>query len=102
MIAFFRDKKSNFYLSVTKVTHSVSFGCEMMVNSFVFVTLPSLLLANKIYNATLQVPFCPMVGSEVYSSEVKKTEVLMENFRRAIGLRIKENKEVYEGEVSSL
>lgn len=47
-----------------------------------------------------QVPFCPMVGSEVYSSEVKKTEVLMENFRRAIGLRIKENKEVYEGEVS--
>lgn len=42
-----------------------------------------------------------MVGSEVYSSEVKKTEVLMENFRRAIGLRIKENKEVYEGEVRS-
>lgn len=40
-----------------------------------------------------------MVGSEVYSSEVKKTEVLMENFRRAIGLRIKETKEVYEGEV---
>jgi len=27
--------------------------------------------------------------------------VLMENFRRAIGLRIKETKEVYEGEVSS-
>ena len=50
----------------------------------------------------LQVPFCPMVGSEVYSSEVKKTEVLMENFRRAIGLRIKENKEVYEGEVTEL
>jgi DNA helicase TIP49 (TBP-interacting protein) len=49
----------------------------------------------------LQVPFCPMVGSEVYSTEVKKTEVLMENFRRAIGLRIKENKEVYEGEVSN-
>ena len=32
-----------------------------------------------------KVPFCPMVGSEVYSSEVKKTEVLMEHFRRAIG-----------------
>ncbi|KAM0002036.1 putative DNA helicase [Helianthus debilis subsp. tardiflorus] len=28
-----------------------------------------------------KVPFCPMVGSEVYSSEVKKTEVLMENFK---------------------
>ncbi|KAJ3037455.1 RuvB-like protein 1 [Rhizophlyctis rosea] len=49
-----------------------------------------------------KVPFCPMVGSEVYSSEVKKTEVLMENFRRAIGLRIKEVKEVYEGEVTEL
>ena len=49
-----------------------------------------------------KVPFCPMVGSEVYSTEVKKTEVLMENFRRAIGLRIKETKEVYEGEVIEL
>lgn len=35
-----------------------------------------------------KVPFCPMVGSEVYSSEIKKTEVLMENFRRAIGKNI--------------
>ncbi|KAK2184872.1 hypothetical protein NP493_249g00021 [Ridgeia piscesae] len=49
-----------------------------------------------------KVPFCPMVGSEVYSTEIKKTEVLMENFRRAIGLRIKETKEVYEGEVIEL
>lgn len=39
-----------------------------------------------------KVPFCPMVGSEVFSSEVKKTEVLMENFRRSIGLKIKETK----------
>ena len=43
-----------------------------------------------------------MVGSEVYSTEIKKTEVLMENFRRAIGLRIKEVKEVYEGEVTEM
>eukprot|EP00939_MAST-03C_sp_MAST-3C-sp1_P002891 g2891.t1 len=49
-----------------------------------------------------KVPFCPMVGSEVYSTEVKKTEILMEHFRRAIGLRIKENKEVYEGQVMEL
>jgi RuvB-like protein 1 (pontin 52) len=48
------------------------------------------------------VPFCPMVGSEVFSSEVKKTEILMEHFRRAIGLRIRESKEVYEGEVVEL
>ena len=33
---------------------------------------------------------------------MKKTEVLMENFRRAIGLRIKETKEAYEGEVTEL
>ncbi|KAF0977395.1 hypothetical protein FDP41_003387 [Naegleria fowleri] len=49
-----------------------------------------------------KVPFCPMVGSEVYSSEVKKTEILMENFRRSIGIRIKEQKEVYEGVVIQL
>ncbi|KAK5196152.1 RuvB ATP-dependent DNA helicase pontin [Exophiala xenobiotica] len=49
-----------------------------------------------------KVPFCPIVGSEVYSTEVKKTEALMENFRRAIGLRVREMKEVYEGEVTEL
>lgn len=43
-----------------------------------------------------------MVGSEVYSSEIKKTEVLMENFRRSIGIRIKEMKEVYEGVVTEI
>lgn len=70
-----------------------------------------------------KVPFRPIVGSEIYSAEVKKTEALMENFRRAIGtcptplpirpcvvdnrafhpgLRVKETKEVYEGEVTDL
>ncbi|KAF1745366.1 hypothetical protein MXB_4141 [Myxobolus squamalis] len=49
-----------------------------------------------------KVPFHPMVASEVYSAEVKKTEILMENFRRAIGIRVKEIKEVYEGEVTEL
>ncbi|KAH9952346.1 TIP49 C-terminus-domain-containing protein, partial [Russula compacta] len=39
-------------------------------------------------------------GSEVYSAEVKKTEVLAEVFRRAIGLRIKETKDVYEESLS--
>ena len=48
------------------------------------------------------IPFCPMTGSEVYSSEVKKTEILMSNFRRAIGIKIKETKEIYEGQVISL
>ncbi|TAQ89158.1 hypothetical protein B7494_g2541 [Chlorociboria aeruginascens] len=49
-----------------------------------------------------KVPFCPIVASEVYSTEVKKTEALMENFRRAIGLKVRETKEVYEGEVTEL
>jgi RuvB-like protein 1 (pontin 52) len=49
-----------------------------------------------------KVPFCPMVGSEVYSNEVKKTTVIMENLRRSIGLRIRIRKEVYEGEVVEL
>ncbi|RAL66060.1 hypothetical protein DID88_005720 [Monilinia fructigena] len=49
-----------------------------------------------------KVPFCPIVASEIYSTEVKKTEALMENFRRAIGLKVRETKEVYEGEVTEL
>lgn len=49
-----------------------------------------------------KVPFCPIVGSEIFSAEVKKTAALMENFRRAIGLRIKETKDIYEGEVTEL
>lgn len=46
-----------------------------------------------------EVPFVPLASSSVYSSEVKKTEVLIEACRRAIGLRVREIKEVYEGEV---
>ena len=46
-----------------------------------------------------RVPFHPMVGTEVYSAEVKKTEVLEEAVRRAIGVKVREIKEVYEGEV---
>ncbi|POI33037.1 hypothetical protein CIB84_003211 [Bambusicola thoracicus] len=72
-----------------------------MLNFFfhLFKTALALAIAQELGS---KVPFCPMVGSEVYSTEIKKTEVLMENFRRAIGLRIKETKEVYEGEVTEL
>lgn len=62
-------------------------------------TAIALAIAQELGN---KVPFCPMVGSEIFSSEIKKTEVLMENFRRSIGLRIRETKEVYEGEVIEL
>ena len=41
-----------------------------------------------------------MAGSEVYSSKVKKTEILLENFRRAIV--VKENKEVWESQLTGI
>lgn len=49
-----------------------------------------------------KVPFCPMVGNEIDSNEVKKTEILMENFRRSIHLKIKDFKEIFEGEITDL
>ncbi len=48
------------------------------------------------------VPFIQLSGSEIYSAERKKTEVLMEAMRKAIGVRIREMRKVYEGEVVEL
>ncbi len=48
------------------------------------------------------VPFIAISGSEIYSSELKKTEVLMQAMRKAIGVRIHEFKRVYEGVVTDL
>jgi len=48
------------------------------------------------------VPFITLSGSEIYSTELKKTEVLMRALRRAIGVRIKDLREVIEGEVKKL
>ncbi|RLE48531.1 MAG: TATA box-binding protein [Candidatus Methanomethylicota archaeon] len=48
------------------------------------------------------VPFIAISGSEIYSSELKKTEVLMQAMRKAIGVRIHEFRKVYEGMVSDL
>lgn len=48
------------------------------------------------------VPFIQMSGSEVYSSERKKTEVLMEAIRKCIGVEIHEMRKVYEGEVTGV
>ncbi|CEH16106.1 -like 2 [Ceraceosorus bombacis] len=44
-------------------------------------------------------PFVSLSASEVFSLEMSKTEALTQAFRRAIGVRIKEEKEVVEGEV---
>ena len=48
------------------------------------------------------VPFISLSGSEIYSTELKKTEILMRAIRRAIGVRIKEIREVIEGEVKKI
>ncbi|KAG5858555.1 TIP49 P-loop domain-containing protein [Encephalitozoon hellem] len=47
-------------------------------------------------------PFTSMSGSEVYSNEIKKTEVLEEALRRSILVRMRELKDVYEGEIVEL
>ncbi len=47
-------------------------------------------------------PFVAISAAEIYSSELKKTEVLMQALRRALGVRIKERRLVYEGMVSEL
>ena len=44
-------------------------------------------------------PFHMISASEVFSLEMSKTEALMQAFRRAIGVRIKEETEIIEGEV---
>ena len=40
-----------------------------------------------------------MAGSEIFSMEMSKTEALTQAFRRSIGVRIKEETEIIEGEV---
>lgn len=47
-------------------------------------------------------PFVAISGSEIYSAEVKKTEVLMRAIRSALGARIREYRRVYEGMVKKL
>lgn len=47
-------------------------------------------------------PFVTMSGSEIYSTERKKTEILMEAVRKALGVRIKEVRKVYEGVVKDI
>ena len=44
-------------------------------------------------------PFTMMGGSEIFSLEMSKTEALTQAFRKSIGIRIKEETEIIEGEV---
>ena len=45
------------------------------------------------------VPFTMIAASEVFSLSMSKTEALTQAFRRSIGVRIKEETEIIEGEV---
>ncbi|KAK3283844.1 RuvB-like 2 [Cymbomonas tetramitiformis] len=46
-----------------------------------------------------ETPFAMMAASEIFSLEMNKTEALTQAFRKAIGVRIKEETEIIEGEV---
>jgi len=46
-----------------------------------------------------ETPLTMMAGSEVFSLEMSKTEALTQALRRSIGVRIKEETEIIEGEV---
>ena len=46
-----------------------------------------------------ETPFTSMSGSEIYSLEMNKTEALSQALRKSIGVRIKEETEIIEGEV---
>jgi RuvB-like protein 2 len=45
------------------------------------------------------VPFTMLASSEIFSLEMSKTEALLQAFRKSIGVRIKEETELIEGEV---
>ena len=48
------------------------------------------------------VPFTMLASSEIFSLEMSKTESLNQAFRKSIGVRIKEESEIIEGEVVEL
>ena len=48
------------------------------------------------------VPFIPIAASEIFSTEIKKTEFLTQALRKAIGLRVHEMRRIYEGKVEEL
>ena len=44
-------------------------------------------------------PFNSIAGSEIFSLEMSKTEALTQAFRQSIGVRIREEADIIEGEV---
>ncbi|QOU21255.1 RuvB-like protein 2 [Brettanomyces bruxellensis] len=50
-------------------------------------------------NLGKDVPFTALAASEVFSKDISKTEALTQAFRKSIGIKIKEETEVIQGEV---
>jgi TBP-interacting protein len=48
------------------------------------------------------VPFVPLAASEIFSTDIRKTEFLTQTLRKAIGARIHEMRKIYEGEVKEI
>merc|ERR1739848_195312 len=49
-----------------------------------------------------ETPFTMLAGSEIFSLEMSKTEALTQAFRKSIGVRIREEAEIIEGEVCEI
>ncbi|KAI9856547.1 MAG: RuvB-like protein 2 [Vezdaea acicularis] len=49
-----------------------------------------------------ETPFTMLASSEIFSMEMSKTEALTQAFRKSIGVRIKEESELIEGEVTEI
>lgn len=62
-------------------------------------TALAMAIAKEIHSTA---PFTVISSTQVYSSEVKKTEILNEAFRKSIQVVLKEEKQIYEGEVTEL
>ncbi|MGC9105704.1 MAG: RuvB-like helicase [Thermoprotei archaeon] len=56
-------------------------------------------IARELGNDT---PFTVLNGSEIYSTELKKTEILMQAVRKSIGVRIRQTRPVYQGVVKDM
>lgn len=48
------------------------------------------------------VPFVHLTASEIFSTDIRKTEFLTQTLRKAIGARIHEFRKIYEGEVKEI
>ncbi|KAF8883117.1 TIP49 C-terminus-domain-containing protein [Infundibulicybe gibba] len=69
--------------------------------TIVYINRPFIAYCTPFPHFDAKVLFCPMVGLEVYGTEVYRPRP-SQSFRRATGLRIKETKEVYEGNITGL